>query len=222
MRIRSVKPEFWTSFSMAKLSEPALILALGLMNHACDRGFFEADPRMIKSAIFPLRELSGSIPGCLQELSKIHYIEVRQAHDGRLIGKIVNFTKHQVINKPSKFTSKACDDFTSATPANEFVSTEDQLPLVLKGDSGSATVVLPESSGKIPLGTGSREHGIGTGSREQEGARTIQEECRLVSLSEQQRRESERLPADLRTPAFIEAWEKWLIYLASGSTEGSP
>ena len=49
-RIRTIKPEFWQDEDLATLSEPALILAAGLLNHADDEGYFRAHPGLIKAA----------------------------------------------------------------------------------------------------------------------------------------------------------------------------
>nr|MBF6067360.1 primosomal protein [Klebsiella pneumoniae] len=35
-RIRTIKPEFWTDEDMAEVSEPACLLAIGLLNYADD------------------------------------------------------------------------------------------------------------------------------------------------------------------------------------------
>ncbi|MCL5734703.1 MAG: hypothetical protein M1274_03795 [Actinobacteria bacterium] len=59
MRIRTIKPEFRTSLDMAKVSEPALILAVGLLNYADDKENFVADPRLIRGALTPLGVFRG-------------------------------------------------------------------------------------------------------------------------------------------------------------------
>ncbi|WP_224330079.1 DnaT-like ssDNA-binding domain-containing protein [Klebsiella oxytoca] len=69
------------------------------MNYADDEGYFNANPLLIKAAIFPIRETSSTIPVHLQELSKCGYIELLLSRDGKQYGRIVNFSKHQVINK---------------------------------------------------------------------------------------------------------------------------
>ena len=102
MRIRTLKPEFWASEDIATLSEPAVLLAIGLLNYADDEGYFNANPALIKAALFPLREPSVSIHGMLTECSNVGYIEVRKTADGRKLGKIVKFGNHQSINRPSK------------------------------------------------------------------------------------------------------------------------
>lgn len=103
-RIRTIKPTFWTDEDMAEISEAACLLAIGLLNYADDEGYFNANPKLIKAAVFPIRETSGSIPVLLQELSNCGYISLFSAQDGKRYGLINNFTKHQVVNKktPSK------------------------------------------------------------------------------------------------------------------------
>lgn len=107
-RIRTIKPEFWLNEELSLISESACLLAIGLMNYSDDEGFFNANPLLIKAAIFPIRETSGSIPVLLQELSGCGYIELfseqNSTSTGKVFGRIKNFSKHQVINKskPSK------------------------------------------------------------------------------------------------------------------------
>jgi hypothetical protein len=207
MRIRSIKPEFWSSFTLAKLSEPALILAVGLLNHSCDAGYFEADPRIIKAAIFPLREPSRSITGCLAELAGIEYIEVRKAVDGRIVGRVINFASHQKVNNPSKRPSKAKADYDKGLTASEFSSDQRSNTPSLFESSCSTTVTLHEDSQKNPSGTGSREQGTGSeGAGAESGARA--EEPSVA------RDRNRALPETLNTPAFREAWERWLIHWA--------
>ena len=103
-RIRTIKPDFWRDESLAKISTEACLLAIGLLNHCDDEGFFNANPKLVESDIFPLRELSSTTTVLLQELYKIGYVLMFQGSDGKTYGKVANFEKHQVINKrtPSK------------------------------------------------------------------------------------------------------------------------
>lgn len=98
-RIRTIKPEFWTDEDMSEVSEAACLLAIGLLNYADDEGYFNANPKLIKAAIFPIREQSGSIPVLMHELSSVGYISLFSGHDGKIYGLVNNFAKHQVINK---------------------------------------------------------------------------------------------------------------------------
>lgn len=100
MRIRTIKPEFWTSETLAPLSDKAKLLAIALLNYADDEGFFWANPILIKSALFPFLDESKTIPRCVQELSGVGYIRLGKTPDGRSVGEVVNFKKHQRIDKP--------------------------------------------------------------------------------------------------------------------------
>jgi hypothetical protein len=134
MRIRTIKPEFWSHEIMAQLPEFCRLLALALLNYADDEGYFLATPQAIRGALFPFEDDSGRITVGLRELSKVGYLEVRKGVDGRLVGKIVKFGTHQVVNKriPSKIKHL----------------------WGLPEDSGSSPV-------ELPTGTGNREQGIG-------------------------------------------------------------
>lgn len=139
-RIRTIKPEFWRDEKLSSVSAEAALLAVGLLNHSDDEGYFNAHPKLVESDVFPLRTLKITTTELLRELSGIGYIELFLGSDGKTYGRVVNFAKHQVINKPSPSKIKAfCG---------------------IPQDSGSSTVVL--STGK-EQGTGNREHGKGTG-----------------------------------------------------------
>jgi len=107
MRIRTIKPEFWTHEGLSSCSEFAHLLAAALLNYADDQGYFNAHPRLIQSALFPLRDTSLSIQCALTELLNVGFLEFRCAPDGRCYGKVVNFTVHQRINRPVR--SKIAD-----------------------------------------------------------------------------------------------------------------
>ena len=133
MRIRTIKPEFTQDEELSSLSAECHLLAGGLLCYADDDGYFNANPGLVKAAIFPVRETSVSIPVMLLELSRIEYVKFCTAPDGKRYGLIRNFTKHQVINhkKPSVIKT---------------------LKLVWD-DSGNTTVTLPDSSTKPPQPT---------------------------------------------------------------------
>lgn len=109
MRIRTVKPEFWTDEQMSTRSEYARLLAIALLNYSDDDGYFLANPILIRGACFPFLEDSKKIPRSIQELSEIGFLEIGLLDDGRQVGKIVNFRKHQRIDKPqvSKLKEKS-------------------------------------------------------------------------------------------------------------------
>lgn len=103
-RIRTIKPDFWRDEQLSMISPEACLLAIGLLNHCDDEGYFNANPKLVESDVFPLRELSNTTTVLIQELSNIGYLDLFQGEDGKTYGHIRNFEKHQVINKktPSK------------------------------------------------------------------------------------------------------------------------
>lgn len=100
-RIRTVKPEFWQDEDLAALNPFTQLLAIGLLNHADDYGFFKAHKALVKAAVFPFSEASLNIHGMLIELSNIDYIELFQGTDGKPYGHVIGFSKHQKVNRPT-------------------------------------------------------------------------------------------------------------------------
>jgi len=108
MRIRTVKPDFWTHEIMAGLPEFTRLLALALLNYADDEGYFMASEKLIQGTLFPFLDDSKKIPRAIQELSRMGYLQLGFFQDGRKAGRIVNFTKHQRVDKPKTSSIKAC------------------------------------------------------------------------------------------------------------------
>lgn len=120
-RIRTIKPEFWRDELLSNVTPEACLLAIGLLNHCDDEGYFNANAKLVEADVFPLRELSSTTTTLLQELSQIGYINVFEGIDGKVYGHIVNFEKHQVINKKTSSKIKGlCNlpyDYSSPTVA---------------------------------------------------------------------------------------------------------
>lgn len=101
-RIRTIKPEFYTNEELSKLPEVTHYgMASGLLTYADDEGYFNANPGLIKAAIFPLREPSVSIHDMLTQLSNIGYLRLGTAADGKRYGHIIKFNEHQRVNRPT-------------------------------------------------------------------------------------------------------------------------
>jgi len=100
MRIRTIKPAFWANEKMARLSVFSRLLAIGLLNYADDHGFFWANPLMVRGSLFPFEEDSKNVIRSLSELESEGYIQLGKSSDGRAVGCVVNFSKHQRVDKP--------------------------------------------------------------------------------------------------------------------------
>ena len=100
MRIRTVKEDFWKSETMASVGPFSRLAAIALLNFADDKGFFILNIPVIRGALFPFEEDSRNVLGAIKDLSRIGYIRTGKSEDGKEIGHIVNFSKHQRIDKP--------------------------------------------------------------------------------------------------------------------------
>lgn len=100
-RIRTIKPEFFTDEELSNVSESAHLLAAGLLCYADDEGYFNTNHGLIRAALFPLREPSNTIHGMLSELSGIGFVELGETQDGKRWGRVVKFSTHQRVNRPS-------------------------------------------------------------------------------------------------------------------------
>lgn len=127
-RIRTIKPEFWTNEELAETSEPARLLAIGLLNHSDDEGYFKAHKSLIKAVIFPLTEPSMSIHECLKQLSNAGYLRLFIGSDGKEYGKVINFDLHQRVNRPTESKIKKLDSFTECSLKTHGVIAEPSPP----------------------------------------------------------------------------------------------
>lgn len=103
-RIRTIKPEFWSHPVMGKLDDATKCLALALLNFSDDEGYFLADPVLVRSFARPFDEDSTITQRGLAQLEKSDWIEVSEHPSHGAIGRVVNFTSHQNVDrgKPSK------------------------------------------------------------------------------------------------------------------------
>ncbi len=102
MRIRTIKPEFWSHPIMSRLPADAQLLAIALLNLADDEGYFLADANLIRASCRPLLEDSGTITVLVKSLIIAEWIEVSWSDGRGPIGRVTKFLDHQVINKPKK------------------------------------------------------------------------------------------------------------------------
>jgi hypothetical protein len=110
MRIRSVKPEFWESESLSKVSREARLLFIGLFSCCDDVGRARASSRLLASRLFPYDEDAFKrLPGWISELEKQGCIRLYQV-DGESYLDIPKWQNHQKIDKPSASKLPPFDD----------------------------------------------------------------------------------------------------------------
>jgi len=148
VRIRTVKPEYWPHRMHRRISEPAALLALALLNYADDEGRFEADNQEIHRVFFSRRPLSVPIETAMGELTNVGWIKIYRARvDGEMIdvGCVVNFKRHQRVDKPRASS-------LPAPPPDSLPPDSKNLPRPFQDDSeeceGNAPDQLPPKEGR--------------------------------------------------------------------------
>ena len=103
-RIRTVKPEFWTSPDVARLSRDARLLFIGTWTHADDHGYLTDDPERLLLQLYPGdREVqTEDVSSWLAELVRGGLLERLNDEDGRPLLRVANFRRHQRIDRPSR------------------------------------------------------------------------------------------------------------------------
>ncbi len=98
-RIRTIKPEFWTSEQVMECSTNARLLFLGTWNFCDDEGRHPWAPKQLKALIFPSDDFTvAEVDAMLKELANVDLIR-RYASNGREYFYVTGW-KHQRIDKP--------------------------------------------------------------------------------------------------------------------------
>lgn len=120
-RIRTVKPEFWTSEQVAECSTTTRLLFIGMWNFCDDGGNHPASLKQLKMQIFPSDDISVAEIGVMvNELITNELIDKYEAN-GKQYWHVLGW-HHQKIDKPnykhpkySTTTSQPFDDHSTTT-----------------------------------------------------------------------------------------------------------
>lgn len=100
-RIRTIKPEFWTSAQVLECSTNARLLFIGLWNFADDAGRHPDSAKQVKAEVFPADDLTlADVQALLDELAEIGLIRRYTAENTGYF--LITGWKHQRIDKPQK------------------------------------------------------------------------------------------------------------------------
>lgn len=97
-RIRTIKPEFWSDEKLSALEPVDRLVFLGLISLADDYGRVHDLEKVIDAFIFP--NTSHSVRESLANLSRMVRIRRGKAPSGKPILEIVNWSRHQRVDKP--------------------------------------------------------------------------------------------------------------------------
>lgn len=146
-RIRTIKPGFFSSLTVAKLDYATRLTFVGLWTYVDDDGRGVDEPRLVKAAVWPLDDdvTTGKVERHLDALAAVGLIQ-RYLHNGKRYLAVTNFAEHQSISKKRESILPGPDDDGSTL-------------------SGSVPGGLPEDDGRAPRGKGKEGNGEGRDSR---------------------------------------------------------
>ncbi|WP_030957820.1 hypothetical protein [Streptomyces sp. NRRL S-378] len=109
-RIRTIKPEAFSSESLAAVSVTAERTFFGLLTQADDHGRFRDQTAVIAGLLWSLRPDHGpvEVEDDLNQLAMADLICRYEGEDGKRYLHIVTFARHQKINRPSGVRHPAC------------------------------------------------------------------------------------------------------------------
>jgi hypothetical protein len=152
-RIRTIKPEFFTSETVGEWSDSTQIIFIGLWNHARDNGVGSANQRYLAGQIRPFmdqKEAVRRIQGALRECSRSGVLRLF-TRGNRDFYAIVNWKEHQSISKPTPIP----EGFEHPRPEEE-AEYRARNPWLEEDDDETSpdlqVVRLPEDSRRTPGG----------------------------------------------------------------------
>ncbi|WP_406412124.1 hypothetical protein OG923_24535 [Streptomyces halstedii] len=159
-RIRTIKPTFFTSLTIADLSYEQRLTFIGLWTHVDDEGRCIDDARLIKAAVWPLDDRTAAdVEDDLRALTEYSLI-TRYTLTHRSYIAVTGWAEHQRINRatPSKYP---------APDQGEKAPEPAPAPAPTCGDEDSQSTHTQLSEDSRPERNREQGTGKGTGNREQ-------------------------------------------------------
>lgn len=152
MRIRSIRPEFWSSEDVAAMDWETRLVFIGLWSYVDDNGVGRDVERLIVAELFPLdenlHEASVRVQRALKALEAGGQIS-RYVVAGKPYLHVTAFGEHQVINRPSRgrYPLPTSADAEPATPAADDSLSTPPTPDDGEGEKGRRGEVQRPASG---------------------------------------------------------------------------
>ncbi|MFE9738866.1 hypothetical protein [Streptomyces sp. NPDC006477] len=160
-RIRSIKPEFFTSLTIADLKElSARLTFIGLWTYVDDNGVGLADPRLIRAAIWPLEESPDILQRTREDLQSLHAARLVTLYEasGKALIAVSNWSEHQKVSHPRKPRYPRPEEVPSkpGTPPDQ-----DSFSTPEGSGNSPENLQSPPETLRPEQGAGSREQGAG-------------------------------------------------------------
>ena len=96
-----IDPSFWSDEKLGECTRDERLLFMGLISNADDEGYGRANPKLLRSLIFPYDDLRVSdLEKWLSRLGGLQLIALYEVN-GQTYYYLPNFSRHQTINRPS-------------------------------------------------------------------------------------------------------------------------
>lgn len=143
-RIRTIKPEAFTSESLSEVSVEAERSFFGLLTQADDRGRHRDNAAVIAGQLWPLRpeHTAVHVEGDLEQLHRAGLLCRYAGCDGKRYLHIPTWDHHQKINKPSESRLPICRTHTPKGTCGSCGTI----------DCSSKQTPPPDNSGRVPGG----------------------------------------------------------------------
>jgi len=190
-RIRSIKPDTFTSETLASVPIEARWTFAGLWTYVDDEGRGKADARLIKAALYPLDDIitAATVSAHVDHLERAGVV-CRYSVEGRTWLHVVNFQEHQHPNRPQGSKLPACPRDLHGVSTHEQCSE----PAVNAPPQPTPVVVVVEEKEGSSRGEGeSGEHAAGERLCEHLAARIEANGSRRPAITAAWRREARLL-----------------------------
>ena len=158
MRIRSIKPEFWSSPDVAALSDADRLLFIGLWSYVDDHGRGRDDVALIVAALFPHdmvanpRETVAKVRDGLARLSEANLI-LRYTVASRTYFLVTGWGRHQRVDKPkASRIPEPTEEENGTFPQNDAI--RDSVAKVRDDDATPRDTLAPGTGEQGNRGTG--------------------------------------------------------------------
>jgi len=157
-RIRSIKPEFWTSEVVASWGVETRLTFIGLWSYVDDNGVGVANERLIASSIYPMDDPAEALARVREALAKISaggQIVLFEARGKRLLF-VTGWDDHQRVDHPAKSRYPRPSDLNTGPPTSKNGLLHESLDTP---SDGSREYLAKPSLLSREQGAGSREQG---------------------------------------------------------------
>jgi uncharacterized phage protein (TIGR02220 family) len=153
-RIRTIKPEFWTSGQVVDCSLIARLLFIGIWNFCDDHGVHPASIKRLKMEVFPSDSIrDDELRAMIDELQAAGLLYTYQV-DEKEYWQVTGWAAHQKIDKPT---------YRHPLPeARVKVTNSTRTCRVVAEQSSNSRRALDEHSGSARLGNGKESKGSNT------------------------------------------------------------